>query len=229
MDVTAGPLTRTEASDAVEHLGWRYLLGTLTTTVGVDSLDQAVRITAAAVAACGQDADAHLLPLPRPDRVELTLQTASVAQVTRRDVDLAHAITDAIRAIGLQTASSLPPRPAQALEIAIDALDIPAIRPFWRAVLAYTDEPGHDGPTDPLVDPLRQGPAIWFQQMDRSRPQRNRIHLDITVPHDEADHRLAAARAAGGTLVSDTAARAYWVLADPEGNEACITTWQDRD
>jgi hypothetical protein len=32
------------------------------------------------------------------------------------------------------------------LEMAIDAMDIPAIRPFWKAALAYTDEPGHDGP-----------------------------------------------------------------------------------
>jgi 4a-hydroxytetrahydrobiopterin dehydratase len=24
-------------------------------------------------------------------------------------------------------------------------------------------------------------------------------------------------------------APAFWVLADPEGNEACITTWQGRD
>jgi len=167
--------------------------------------------------------------VPRPDRVELTLQTASLAQITRRDVELAHAVTDVIRALGLQTAPKVSARPVQALEIAIDAMDIAAVRPFWRAVLAYTDEPGRDGSTDPIVDPLRQGPAVWFQQMDRPRPQRNRIHLDVTVAHDEADERLAAALAAGGTMVSDAAARAYWVLADAEGNEVCVCTWQDRD
>jgi len=108
-------------------------------------------------------------------------------------------------------------------------MDIPTIRPFWRAVLAYTDEPGYDGPTDPLVDPAREGPAVWFQQMDQPRPQRNRIHLDVSVPHDEADRRIESALAAGGTLVSDKRARAFWVLADAEGNEVCVTTWQDRD
>jgi 4a-hydroxytetrahydrobiopterin dehydratase len=227
--VAAELLTRTEASTAVEHIGWRYLLGALTTTVGVRCLEQAVEVTAAAVAACGPDAGAHLLPVPRPDRVELTLQTASVAQATGRDVELAHAVTEAIRALGLRTAPKVSPRPVQALEIAIDAMDIASVRPFWRAVLAYTDEPGRDGPTDAIVDPLRQGPAVWFQQMDRPRPQRNRIHLDVTVAHDEADERVAAALAAGGTMVSDAAARAYWVLADPEGNEVCVCTWQDRD
>jgi len=64
--------------------------------------------------------------------------------------------------------------------------------------------------------------------MDVPRPQRNRIHLDVIVPHDEADARVAAAIAAGGHLISDAAARSFWVLADAEGNEACVCTWEDR-
>jgi 4a-hydroxytetrahydrobiopterin dehydratase len=96
-------------------------------------------------------------------------------------------------------------------------------------VLAYVDEPGRSGPEDPLIDPLGQGPAVWFQQMDAPRPQRNRIHLDVSVPHDEAEARIQATLAAGGALRSDAAAPAFWVLADPEGNEACVTTWQGRD
>lgn len=39
---------------------------------------------------------------------------------------------------------------------------------------------------------------------------------------------LAAAVAAGGTLVTDRFARSFWVLADAEGDEACACTWQDR-
>jgi 4a-hydroxytetrahydrobiopterin dehydratase len=69
---------------------------------------------------------------------------------------------------------------------------------------------------------------VWFQHLAAARPQRNRIHFDITVPHDTAEQRVAAVLAAGGALVSDARARAFWVLADPEGNEACICTWQDR-
>ena len=106
----------------------------------------------------------------------------------------------------------------------IDAMDRDEIRPFWAAVL---DRPDNGG--DELVDPDRVGPAVWFQQMDSPRPQRNRIHLDVTVSHDEAPGRLARALAAGGRLVSDVRAPAFWVLADAEGNEACICTWQSRD
>ena len=115
------------------------------------------------------------------------------------------------------------------LEIAIDALDIASIRPFWKAALGYGDEPGNAGPQDAIIDPVGQGPAIWFQQMTEPRPQRNRIHFDISVPHDEAHARIEAALKAGGMLVSDSEAPAFWVLADAEGNEACITTWQGRD
>jgi 4a-hydroxytetrahydrobiopterin dehydratase len=80
-----------------------------------------------------------------------------------------------------------------------------------------------------LVDPTGRGPEIWFQQMDAPRPQRNRIHIDVDVPHEAAGARIDAAIAAGGRLLSDDAAPAFWVLADPEGNEACICTWQGRD
>jgi 4a-hydroxytetrahydrobiopterin dehydratase len=39
---------------------------------------------------------------------------------------------------------------------------------------------------------------------------------------------VAAALAAGGTMMDDSNARSWWVLADADGNEACISTWQDR-
>jgi 4a-hydroxytetrahydrobiopterin dehydratase len=227
-------LSRTAASNAVEAIGWRYLLGSLATSVAVPSLAQALTVAAAATTACGPDADDHLHADIRPDRVELVLQTRAAAAVTVRDLELAHGITDDIRDLGLDTgatttAASGGARPVQLLELAIDALDIAAIRPFWKAVLGYADEPGHHGPEDPLVDPAHQGPALWFQQMDEPRPQRNRIHFDIAVAHDEAEARVAAALAAGGHLVSAEAVRSFWVLADAENNEICVCTWQDRD
>jgi 4a-hydroxytetrahydrobiopterin dehydratase len=115
------------------------------------------------------------------------------------------------------------------LEICVDAIDIAAIRPFWKAVLGYADEPTDSGPMAALVDPAGQLPAVWFQQMDEPRPQRNRIHFDVTVAHEEAEPRVRAALAAGGVLVSDAEARSYWIMADVEGNEVCVCTWLDRD
>jgi 4a-hydroxytetrahydrobiopterin dehydratase len=60
-------------------------------------------------------------------------------------------------------------------------------------------------------------------------PQRNRIHIDVWVPHDQAEARIAAAITAGGHLVTDQYAPAWWVLADAEGNEACVATTTSRD
>ena len=225
-------LTRTQASDAVSDQGWRYLLGTFRASVPVGSMAQAVAVAADVVAACGEDAEGHLRVDLRPERVVLALQSLDQAAVTARDAELAQRLSAVVREAGLRTEPEIGTEAAhsvQLLEIAIDALDIPTIRPFWKAVLGYTDEPGATGPDDPLVDPVGQGPAVWFQQMDRPRPQRNRIHFDLCVPHDEAQHRLDAALAAGGRLVSAAEAPAFWVLADSEDNEICVTTWQGRD
>jgi len=231
--------TRTEASAAVSALGWRYILGTLQATVRLASLHQAAEIAARLVHECGTAADDSLSIDLRPGLLLLTLRSRRAAAVTQQDLDLARRLDTTLREFGLHLEPAAV-RSVQALEIAIDALDIPAIRPFWAAILAYGPEtpaavpPGKPEQPDttppaPLFDPLGQGPVVWFQQMTSPRPGRNRIHLDISVPHDEAPQRLRAALAAGGTLVSEERAPAFWVLADPEGNEACITTWQGRD
>ena len=225
-------LGRQEASDAVGDAGWRFMLGALRTSVVVSSLARAVGVAVEAVAVCGDDADGHLRADARPDRVVFTLQSLECAAVTTRDVELALRISAIVEKSGLVAEPEIgtgAPRSVQILEIAIDAMDIAGIRPFWKAVLGYGDEAGAEGPEDPLVDPVGQGPAVWFQQMDEARPQRNRIHFDVCVPHDEASRRVEAALAAGGRLVSATRAPAFWVLADLEGNEACVTTWQGRD
>ncbi len=196
-------LTRQEMSDAVSGLGWRFVLGQVRATVPVHTLAQGAEV--ATWIAAGD--------------VTIDLRATEVLLATR-DVELAAHITKTLREHGFDTV----PGPVQALELAIDAIDIDAIRPFWKAALAYNED--DDGA---LSDPSGQGPAVWFQQMEVPRPQRNRIHFDISVPHDVARARIDAALAAGGTLVSDKAAPAFWVLSDVEGNEICVCTWQGRD
>jgi len=230
-------LSRPEASDAVVSLGWRLVLGEFRTQVLTGSLPLAADVAARAAAVAG--AQGHLRMDVREDRVVFSLQTAEIGWVTPLDAELARQVSAVAGEFRLSTrpgadeaginGADRAGRPVQVLEVGIDAMDIATIRPFWKAVLGYADEPGRSGPQDALVDPLGQGPAIWFQQMDAPRPQRNRIHFDVSVPHDHAHQRIQATVAAGGTLVYDEEAPAFWVLADPEGNEACITTWQGRD
>jgi 4a-hydroxytetrahydrobiopterin dehydratase len=213
--------TRQQISDAVSAAGWRLILGAIYTEVHVPTLAEAAEAASVAVSAVGADGQGHLTVDVRADRAVLRLQSVDVGAVTGRDIRLAIEISNAVSTT--HSAASL-----QALEIAIDALDIPRVRPFWQAITGYVDEPGSDL-NAALLDPTGRGPAIWFQQMDAPRPQRNRIHIDVDVPHDAAKARIDAALAAGGTLLSDREAPAFWVLADPEGNEACICTWQGRD
>jgi 4a-hydroxytetrahydrobiopterin dehydratase len=204
---------------------WRYALGRVEASYRCGTFEGASTL-AAEIAAAAERAGHHPdLDIRYPDWLHVALTTHAVDAVTNLDVDLAREVSALAAAAG----ATSEPSAVQALEVAIDAMDIDAVRPFWKAVLDYEDAPARpDGSIVAIVDPLRIGPAFWFQQMDEPRPQRNRIHLDVTVPHDAAEARIADALTAGGTLVSDRRARAFWILADPEGNEACICTWQDR-
>jgi len=148
----------------------------------------------------------------------VTITTHATGGLTDLDVALAREVSVLAAGIGASLAPSVP----QSVEIAIDTMDADRIRPFWAAALGYRERDGD------LVDPLRIRPLLWFQQMDEPRLDRDRFHLDLSVPHDQAEQRVADVIAAGGRLVTDEFAKSWWVLADADGNEACICTWQDR-
>ncbi|MBX9243771.1 4a-hydroxytetrahydrobiopterin dehydratase [Actinotalea ferrariae] len=219
---TLRDVTVTEQVDA-RH--WRVVLGHLEATFRTGSFARGLELVQR-VGAAAEELDHHPDVVLRYPTVLVRTVSHDVGGLTERDVRLAAAVSAIADALGVEPDVAAP----QTTEIAIDALDIPSVVPFWRAVLAYEDERiDAEDPSPALVDPRGVGPSVWFQQMDEPRPQRNRIHLDVTVPHDAAEARVAAALAAGGRLVSDLRAPAFWVLADAEGNEACVCTWQARD
>ncbi len=156
----------------------------------------------------------------RLDGVTVRLRRESFDGLSEGDVALAHQISAAARELGVPVDLT----GLQSIQVAIDALILPDVMPFWRAVLGYRELGDED-----LLDPNLQGPPFWFQQMDAPRPQRNRIHIDLYVPHDQAEARVAAAIAAGGHIVSDENAPGWWTLADAEGNEVDVAGWPDRD
>jgi 4a-hydroxytetrahydrobiopterin dehydratase len=154
--------------------------------------------------------------------VRLLTITDDYYGLSERDVELARQISAVARELGVPA----DPSAVQTVQVTIDALVGAEVMPFWRAVLGYQDR--GDSPED-LIDPHGRGASFWFQQMDAPRPQRNRIHIDVWVPHDQAEARIAAAIAAGGRLVSDEHAPAWWTLADAEGNEVDVATTMARD
>ncbi len=213
-----------EVTARVDARHWRVLLGRLHATFTTGSFAAGLELVER-VAAAAEEANHHPDVDLRYPAVHVALVSHDANGLTERDVALAARISAIADELGLPGDTGAP----LALEVAVDALDIGAVRPFWKAVLGYEDEPPPAPDASPaLRDPAGRGPAVWFQQMDAPRSQRNRIHLDVTVPHDVAEARVRAAIDAGGHLVSDAAAPAFWVLADPEGNEACVCTWQGR-
>jgi 4a-hydroxytetrahydrobiopterin dehydratase len=152
--------------------------------------------------------------------LEVTLMTHATSSLTDNDLALARQISAAAEALGV----SADPAAVRTWEFALDALDVDKVRAFWCAVLGYR----FVGDSD-IADPLGLYPAVYVQQMDEMRTGRNRIHIDVGVPHDQAEARVAAALAAGGTMVNDANAPTWWTLADPEGNEVDIATWVGRD
>jgi 4a-hydroxytetrahydrobiopterin dehydratase len=121
--------------------------------------------------------------------VRLITSTPDYYGMSERDVELARRISAVARELGVPA----DPTAVQTVQVTIDALVAPEVMPFWRAVLGY--EYRGDSPDEDLVDPHGRGASLWFQRMDAPRPQRNRIHIDVWVPHDQAEARIAAALA----------------------------------
>jgi 4a-hydroxytetrahydrobiopterin dehydratase len=161
----------------------------------------------------------------RADGVTLRLLTTEERWwgMSRRDVDLAQRISAVARELGLQADATA----VQSVEpIVIGATDIRKIMPFWQAIMGYEQRP--DSPDEDLVDPHDRGPGLWFEQVEAPQAARNRMHVAVWVPYDQAEERIAAAVAAGGTVIYDKQAPAWWTLADPEGNEADVATTMNR-
>ena len=153
--------------------------------------------------------------------VDVKLMSHDVAGVTARDLDLARRITDLA---GERGVIADPAAPA-VVELALDTADVAASGPFWAALLTG-DAGAVDG--DDVADPGGRVPLLWFQHTDAHETPRQRFHIDLWVPHDAAEARIAAAVAAGGTVVDEAQAPSFKVLADPEGNRACVCTVLER-
>jgi 4a-hydroxytetrahydrobiopterin dehydratase len=204
-------------SEGIEE--WRVLAGEISAFFRTESFARGVELVKV-IGALADAANHHPDVDLRYSSVTVRLSTHEIQGLSARDVSLAREITTAARELDLVA----EPSRGEEIQVAIDALDIPSVRAFWRAALNYQDRGA-----DQLVDPRAIGPTFWFQQMDVPRPERNCVHIDICVPHDEAERRVAAVLSAGGRLVTDRFAPSWWVLADPEGNEACVATWLERE
>ena len=135
---------------------------------------------------------------------------------------------------------------ARRIQIAMDASDPPALAAFWKKVLGYVEPPPPEGYATwvdwltenvpekerwhdvvVLVDPDGIRPRLYIQRVPEPKTAKNRVHLDVHATGDGTtlDEVVAEAEALGATrLWEKEEFGVRWVtLADPEGNEFCLS------
>ncbi|MEJ5943835.1 VOC family protein [Pseudokineococcus basanitobsidens] len=171
----------------------------------------------AGVVAAAEELDHHPDVTLRRREVDVALVSHDVGRVTSRDLRLARRVSD----LAAEHGATAQPHLLAEVEVALDTADLAAQGPVWAALLTG-DAHAVDG--DDVADPRHRVPLLWFQGTDAHATPRQRFHLDVWVPHDVADERIAAAVAAGARVVDDGPAPSFTVLADPEGNRVCVCT-----
>jgi len=200
------------AADGVAD--WVVLHGGALAVFRVPSLADAARLAEAVAQIPGLDS--ALITLSDG---QLTVRLArGVFRLEERHVDLARAVSAVARECGATPDRTRAQEVSFAIAAKPDAIDVG----FWRAVLGY-DELAEDN----AVDPLGHGSTVWMQDLDPAKTLRHAMHVDVSVAREQAEQRLAAALAAGGRIVDDSAAPSAWILADRAGNRVCIAAWPD--
>ncbi len=213
------PYSEVMAAEGLDD--WRFFLMRLharfKTGSFVKGLELVTRITEVA-----EEANHHPDVVLTYPQVDVTLSSHDVNGVTSRDLDLARRIS----AIAAELGVDATPGEVSTLELALDVPDAEAVKPFWAAVLGYdTREEWSE-----VYDKGGRNNTLWFQNApDATGEVQQRFHLDIVVPREVAEERVQAAVDAGGTLVSEEAVPAFWVLADKHGNKVCICTADGRE
>jgi 4a-hydroxytetrahydrobiopterin dehydratase len=205
--------------------GWSKVLDRLVARFGTGDFNTGAALVTR-IAEAADEMNHHPDVDLRYPHLTVSLKSHDVDAITPRDLRLAATISQIASEAGVEPAAHAP----DVLEFALDTPDYERVKPFWAAILGYKSA-AH--PRD-VVDPAGRTVNVWFQtadieEGDSEAPDRQRWHVDVSVPREVAEDRIQAAVDAGGRLVSDEQAPAFWVLADPDGNKACICTWESRD
>jgi len=137
--------------------------------------------------------------------------------VTQKDVTMARTISEIAKDMGLTP----DPGAVTQLEIGLDTAHEDQLSPFWSVLLTGSAD---NKIYDSIFDPSGRVPGLWFQGTDEHDTPRQRWHFDLWLAPEVADDRIVAAVASGGSIVDDSEAPSFTVLADPDGNRVCICT-----
>ena len=182
-----------------------------------ESLAHAARLVPAIVA----ESDRHSIEPDvdlRPEAIIVRVPYRGADSIPARAAEFAAAVSVAAKELSLRADLTL----IQCVDIAVAQHSEVDTRPFWTAALGYEISGEYDS-----IDPLRRGPQLSFQPNKRDARARGRTHIDVSVPADQAEARVAAALAAGGRLADDSRAPMWWTLASPDNHGVDIAAWTD--
>lgn len=139
--------------------------------------------------------------------------------VTQQDVDLARRITEIAADHGLRP----DPASVSVVELGLDTATSATIAPVWAALLTGDSAAqGHGSPSDEIRDAGGRVPNLWFGDAPKDDGPAQRFHIEVYVPREVAEQRIAAVVAAGGTVVDDSDAPSLTVIADQDGNRGVL-------
>ncbi|WP_181309970.1 4a-hydroxytetrahydrobiopterin dehydratase [Nocardioides campestrisoli] len=208
---------------------WRKLAQGLHARYLVDDFASGARFVAA-VGEAGDTVGHHPRVSMGPGYVDLTLVSDDaiyrdddgnehvVEWVTQRDVDLARRITE----VAADHRLDADPDSVCVIELGLDTGRSAVVAPVWAALLTgRADSQGRGTPSDEVRDATGRVPNLWFGE-DEPEEAAQRFHLEVYVAPEEAERRIAAAVAAGGTVVDDSDAPSLTVVADQDGNRGVL-------
>ncbi|MDR7183226.1 pimeloyl-ACP methyl ester carboxylesterase/pterin-4a-carbinolamine dehydratase [Microbacterium trichothecenolyticum] len=196
---------------------WRVLYWGAHAFFRAESLSHGARLVAE-VAAIAEGLDHYPDIDLRPEGVFVKTFSRRDGALSRTDADLAASVSRAARELGLEADPSV----LTVVGIAVAQGPDAHVRPFWSAALGYDPLGGEDA-----IDPLRRNPHVWFHPLEPPKPGRGRTHIDISVPRDQVEARVAAALAVGGRMADDSHAPEWWTLTSPDNHGVDIAAWTD--
>jgi hypothetical protein len=140
---------------------------------------------------------------------------------------------------------------AYLFQVTIDSTAPHPLADWWAEALGWEREPtdeafirrmvdeGHAAESDTMLHdgrlvwavgaairhPTDGAPRVLFQLVPEPKTVKNRVHLDVRVGPENVDGEVARLTARGATVLHHGRQGPYrWVtIADPEGNELCLT------
>lgn len=104
--------------------------------------------------------------------------------------------------------------------VGIDCEDPSRLGSFWQQALGYEAQAFGDDYVF-LTDPKGSGVEVFVQRVPEPRVAKNRLHIDLYAPDEEAE--AARLEGLGARRLRKFTQHGTWiVMADPEGNEFCV-------